>query len=441
LPLTAAVAAGTARVGEVDGGRVSQLRVENRGDALLFAMAGELVSGGRQDRVLNASMLIAPGAGATVAVSCVEQHRWEGGAGRQRHFTPARAAASPAVRSTVHGTMITSLRTSGRRRTNQQAVWRRVSDTLQRSGTHQATRTGALTGGLAHQRGRLDEYARACAAPAHQPQIPQLGLALFTPGTPSAGLHGFSSLDCFGSPALLDHYASRLVRGAALEALSDAPCATPIAPPDATGNILAALADQRPLVTRPAAGHAPGAQELHYAFDGIVASVLCYQGHPVHLAVTPTDEPSDLPSDVPSDASSDVSGHAHRAVSGHAPSDHRHAARYRDLDSPAFHEPHAQLRIQTDGQRDRFPRLAPGTYLVGRGQSALVVIDDPTVSRRHAELVITAQGGTVRDLGSTNGTFVNGEPVLYASLQPGDRVGLGKHTQLRLLEHRTVWTS
>ncbi|MFB3112761.1 MAG: FHA domain-containing protein, partial [Gemmatimonadales bacterium] len=44
------------------------------------------------------------------------------------------------------------------------------------------------------------------------------------------------------------------------------------------------------------------------------------------------------------------------------------------------------------------------TIVVGRAVTTDLPVYDPTVSRRHAELVLTAQGLTVRDLGSSNGT-------------------------------------
>jgi len=63
---------------------------------------------------------------------------------------------------------------------------------------------------------------------------------------------------------------------------------------------------------------------------------------------------------------------------------------------------------------------------IGRDASNTIILDgDPAVSRKHA--VITRQGGvySVRDLGSTNGTYVNGARVQSAALSPGDVVHFG----------------
>jgi predicted component of type VI protein secretion system len=67
-----------------------------------------------------------------------------------------------------------------------------------------------------------------------------------------------------------------------------------------------------------------------------------------------------------------------------------------------------------------------GATVVGRDQSAGLVIDDPEASRRHASLSVSESGVTVEDLGSTNGTFVNGARISDArDVVGGDKLRIG----------------
>ena len=54
--------------------------------------------------------------------------------------------------------------------------------------------------------------------------------------------------------------------------------------------------------------------------------------------------------------------------------------------------------------------------ILGRDPGADLLIDSPDVSRRHARLMKTEQGYQIEDLGSSNGTFVNGERIAAARL-------------------------
>jgi len=55
--------------------------------------------------------------------------------------------------------------------------------------------------------------------------------------------------------------------------------------------------------------------------------------------------------------------------------------------------------------------LAPGDNVLGRDPSASVRIDDATVSRQHARIFVTSRDATIEDLGSKNGTFLDGKRV------------------------------
>jgi hypothetical protein len=69
--------------------------------------------------------------------------------------------------------------------------------------------------------------------------------------------------------------------------------------------------------------------------------------------------------------------------------------------------------------------LDQGVTVIGRSSGCDVVVDDPNVSRRHAEIRRLGEGFSLVDLGSTNGTEVNGQRVGETSLMNGDVIGVG----------------
>ncbi|REK87395.1 FHA domain-containing protein [Streptomyces inhibens] len=71
------------------------------------------------------------------------------------------------------------------------------------------------------------------------------------------------------------------------------------------------------------------------------------------------------------------------------------------------------------------PLPAARTTRIGRASDNDLVVDDLSVSRRHAELRAGPEGFEIVDLGSHNGTYVNGRPVDRAPMIPGDIVGIG----------------
>src|SRR5262249_50782360 len=67
---------------------------------------------------------------------------------------------------------------------------------------------------------------------------------------------------------------------------------------------------------------------------------------------------------------------------------------------------------------------------LGRDQSNPIRLHDTEVSRRHAEVRPADDEYRIVDLGSANGTFVNGQPVDQAPLRSGDRLQLGQTVML-----------
>lgn len=72
----------------------------------------------------------------------------------------------------------------------------------------------------------------------------------------------------------------------------------------------------------------------------------------------------------------------------------------------------------------RYPLIGLRMTL-GRGSDNDIVVSDPGASRHHAEVVFNGEEWSVRDSNSTNGTFLNGEPVTQHFLKNGDVVELG----------------
>jgi adenylate cyclase len=81
--------------------------------------------------------------------------------------------------------------------------------------------------------------------------------------------------------------------------------------------------------------------------------------------------------------------------------------------------------LSVNGDQD-FELANDHAYVVGRAVTSEIPIFDPTISRRHAELRVSAGGVQVKDLGSSNGTFINGARITDGSLAGGDSITFGK---------------
>jgi hypothetical protein len=93
----------------------------------------------------------------------------------------------------------------------------------------------------------------------------------------------------------------------------------------------------------------------------------------------------------------------------------------------------SQLVLEVNGMRH--PLQPPG-LVIGRGTEADLRINDPGISRRHAEIRVHGSGPALEidivDLGSTNGIIVNGHRVRQSALKPGSRIEIGS---TRMLVH------
>ena len=144
------------------------------------------------------------------------------------------------------------------------------------------------------------------------------------------------------------------------------------------------------------------------------------------------------PRQVPQSFSPPVSSASNGPAASAAPAPYSPISRNEPA-APAHPRTHPAQRPWFDVDGDHYPLLAAITIL-GRDNTADVILDDPGISRQHTEVRVTSDGPhlitNIRDLGSTNGTFVNGERITSQRLSDGDRVNVGRTVLIFRAERR-----
>ncbi|HEU5013705.1 MAG TPA: DUF3662 and FHA domain-containing protein [Roseiflexaceae bacterium] len=107
--------------------------------------------------------------------------------------------------------------------------------------------------------------------------------------------------------------------------------------------------------------------------------------------------------------------------SGPAPDE---TAAHTQVIQTASQQPRARLLLQTPSGTHVIP-MESTLLTVGRGLNNDVILEDTRVSRNHAQLRYRSRRFWITDLSSTNGTYVNGEPVEERALRDGDVISLG----------------
>lgn len=118
---------------------------------------------------------------------------------------------------------------------------------------------------------------------------------------------------------------------------------------------------------------------------------------------------------------------------GPAASDADVGAGTRVFEAPIVKAPPAALEVAEPGRSARTVDLSGRPALIGRGSDCDVVLADAHASRHHARLEVRGGVYVLIDLGSTNGTRVNGHRVREVVLGAGDRIDVGQST-LRVVQ-------
>jgi pSer/pThr/pTyr-binding forkhead associated (FHA) protein len=96
--------------------------------------------------------------------------------------------------------------------------------------------------------------------------------------------------------------------------------------------------------------------------------------------------------------------------------------------------PQAELTIESGPDAGHTYRATENALRMGRSPDNDLILRDPATSGHHARVERRGDQFWIVDLGSTNGTLVNGEPVIEKQLSDGDAIAIGQNTLRFTLE-------
>jgi hypothetical protein len=265
LTLDDALASGLLEVTEVsDGGSVPTLKVTNKGEQLIFLMAGEQLAGGKQNRVLNASILVPAKADLPIPVSCVERGRW---AYRSPRFGSSGSSSHSKLRRMMHGHATESYRSHGSPSAKQGEVWSEVDRKL--TETCSMSPTAQLEQAYEDTRTTLDDIVKGLQVPEGASGV------IFAYGGQIVGF------DLFDRPATLSKLWPKLVRAYAVDAYYESRAGvTPVAKRQAEEWLAAAPSAREEVFKSPGVG-----DDVRLEGPTLTGAGLLAEGTPVHVEV------------------------------------------------------------------------------------------------------------------------------------------------------------
>ena len=256
------IAADDLVVSELESASVPQIQVHNPTDSPLLIPAGKVLSGGRQTRTVNVSILVAPESTIVIPVSCVEAGRWHG----QHRFEDSKRFASRRVRMEKQRSVARNVKNLRNKMSDQGAVWNSIEAEMIARDLHSST-----SNFLYAEESLNDERERFSAVQellSEGPEPQQNGIAI-------AQGKEIVSVEMFASPDALKSSYEALIRSA----IFDSPNKKVKSPSeDAVQEFLDQILSAE---TTEAAGVGLGT-EYHVENEKFVAHALAYEGQFLH---------------------------------------------------------------------------------------------------------------------------------------------------------------
>lgn len=211
LTLDEALIRGVIDIRETDAGTMSTLRIRHHAAQPVFLMAGEILLGGKQDRILRDDVLLPPRSGwVEVPVYCGERDRWQG---KETSFRSDGALVPPSLRGMTVD------------QAGQEQVWREIDRQLDTAGVSSPTRRYQEVIDHAGRQGELD---RCVAAFSGLPDHRTVGCVVLSG-------HRILGADLFSDPDLFRRLWPKVSRSYAIENLSSQPL-QPLPTPEPWGH-------------------------------------------------------------------------------------------------------------------------------------------------------------------------------------------------------------
>jgi hypothetical protein len=183
-------------------GSVPELRLRNKGKKKLLLVEGEELVGAKQNRIVNATFLVAGNTEIVIPVSCVEQGRWRYDS---NEFSSGRKMMHASLRRSHQADVKSSLKRGHGYRSDQGKIWGDIEDKLDRMNV--AAPTSAMSDAYESYENRLSDY------------LEKFSLIEWQFGAVFAINGQVLGLECFGCSDTLAGFFDRLVKSYALDAL------------------------------------------------------------------------------------------------------------------------------------------------------------------------------------------------------------------------------